>query len=172
MNLTRDEARTRSSLLSIQDYVIDLDFSDPAADTFGSVTEIRFACLEPGASTFVDLIAPRVREITLNGAAIDPADAYDDGRVRLDGLAAENVVRITADCAYMNTGEGLHRTVDPADGRVYLYTHFEVPDARRLYATFEQPDLKASFTFTITAPSDWLVLSNSPAPAPVVATAG
>ncbi|HEU0238878.1 MAG TPA: M1 family aminopeptidase, partial [Micromonosporaceae bacterium] len=175
-NLTRAEARTRSDLLRVDEYRVDLDFTNAAGPagtaTFDSVTEIRFVCARPGASTFVDLVAPRVREITLNGRALDPAAAYVDGRVELTDLAADNVLRIAADCAYMNTGEGLHRTVDPADQRVYLYTHFEVPEARRLYATFEQPDLKASFTFTVTAPAGWLVLSNSPAPEPEAAPTG
>ena len=167
-NLTRDEARIRGELLRIDTYAVDLDFTAGGA-TFDSVTEIHFACTSPGASTFVDLIAPRVRAITLNGRALDPATVYLDSRVHLDDLAADNVLRIEADCAYMNTGEGLHRTVDPADGRTYLYTHFEVPEARRLYATFEQPDLKASFAFTVTVPQGWLVISNSPAPIPTPA---
>jgi aminopeptidase N len=169
-NLTRDEARTRGELLRIDTYAVDLDFTAGGA-TFDSVTEIHFACTSPGESTFVDLIAPRVRTITLNGRALDAATTYVDNRVLLDDLAADNVLRIEADCAYMNTGEGLHRTVDPADGRTYLYTHFEVPEARRLYATFEQPDLKASFAFTVTVPRGWLVISNSPAPTPAPAVA-
>ena len=170
LNLTRDEARTRAALLSVDSYRVDLDFSG-GGDTFDSVTEIRFTAGDPGASTFVDLIAARVREVTLNGRELDPTDVVTTGRVRLDGLAADNVLRIAADCVYMNTGEGLHRTVDPVDGRTYLYTHFEAPEARRLYATFEQPDLKAAFTFTVTAPSGWVVLSNSATPRPVPADA-
>jgi aminopeptidase N len=165
MNLTRDEARTRSALLDVDAYAVDLDFT-AGGDLFASITEIRFACREPGAATFVDLVAPHVREIVLNGRPLDPDSVYRDSRIQLTGLAADNVVRIVADCAYMNTGEGLHRTIDPADGRTYLYTHFEVPEARRLYATFEQPDLKASFTFTVTVPDGWTVLSNSPSPEP------
>ena len=74
---------------------------------------------------------------------------------------------MVADAPYMNTGEGLHRFVDPVDNEVYLYTQFEVPDSRRMFAVFEQPDLKASFTFTVTAPSHWDVVSNSPTPVPV-----
>jgi aminopeptidase N len=166
LNLTRDEARERAALLGVDSYRVDLDFS-ASGDTFDSVTEIRFSAATPGASTFLDLIAARVREVTLNGRALDPVDVYTAGRVRLDDVAADNVVRVAADCVYMNTGEGLHRTVDPVDGRTYLYTHFEAPDARRLYATFEQPDLKATFAFTVTAPSGWLVLSNSATPPPV-----
>ncbi|HEY2792499.1 MAG TPA: aminopeptidase N, partial [Micromonosporaceae bacterium] len=166
LNLTRDEASTRSATLRVDTYHIDLDFS-AGGDTFDSVTVIRFGA-KPGASTFVDLVASRVREITLNGRALDPAVAYADSRIALDDLAETNEVRIAADCAYTNSGQGLHRTIDPTDGRTYLYTHFEVPDARRLYATFEQPDLKASFRFTVTGPAGWTVLSNSPTPEPTV----
>jgi aminopeptidase N len=164
-NLTQDEAARRAALLSVESYAIDLDLS-ATGDTYPSVTTIRFTATTPGAESFVDLIAPTVREIVLNGRALEPASVYADGRIRLTDLAADNELRVVADCAYMNTGEGLHRTVDPADGRTYLYTNFEIPDARRVFASFEQPDLKASFAFTITAPEDWLVLSCSPTPAP------
>src|SRR5690606_6715197 len=109
----------------------------------------------PGASTFIDLIARDVREITLNGEQVDPSTAFDDSRIALDDLRAENVLIVAADCLYTNAGEGLHRFVDPVDGEVYLYSQFEVPDSRRVFAVFEQPDLKATFQFTVTAPSAW-----------------
>ncbi len=167
LNLTRDEAYERSGALHVDSYHIDLDFSR-AGDVFDSVTVVRFTAREPGGSTFMDLAAPRVRTVTLNGRVLDPAEVYRDGRIALDGLAASNEVRIEADCGYSNSGQGLHRTIDAADGRTYLYTHFEVPDARRLFATFEQPDLKATFAFTVTAPAGWIVLSNSPTPSPEI----
>jgi aminopeptidase N len=165
-NLTREEAQTRAGLLAIGSYTVDLDLTT-SETTFGSTTTIRFTCSEPGASTFADLVGAEVHEITLNGTAIDPAAAYVDSRIQLDGLAAENELVVRADCTYSRTGEGLHRFVDPADGRVYLYSQFEVPDARRVYATFEQPDLKSVFTFNVTAPEDWKVVSNAPTPEPV-----
>jgi aminopeptidase N len=171
LNLTRDEACQRSRLIAVSTYHVELDFT-AAGDTFGSVTTIRFTAAEPGSSTFADLVAARVREIWLNGRPVEVSAAYADGRIQLDGLAADNELRIAADCAYSDSGQGLHRTIDPADGRTYLYTHFEVPDARRLYATFEQPDLKASFRFTISAPVHWTVLSNSPVPEPEPAGPG
>jgi aminopeptidase N len=164
-NLTRDEAATRAALLDVTSYSIDLDLTT-GDKTFGSTTTIRFTCTEPGAETFADLVDATVHEITLNGAAIDPATAYADSRIALTGLAAENELVVRADCTYSRTGEGLHRFVDPADGRVYTYSQFEVPDARRVYTTFEQPDLKAPFTFTVTAPEGWKVVSNSPTPTP------
>ncbi|MFD7905792.1 aminopeptidase N [Kitasatospora sp. NPDC059747] len=163
-NLSRDEAQQRASILTVDGYRVRLDVTsapDPAAATFRSTTTVAFRCARPGTATFLDLLAPAVRSITLNGRAIDPATAFDGARVHVDGLAADNVLTIDADCAYSRTGEGLHRFVDPADGETYLYTHYEPADARRVFATFEQPDLKAPFTFTVTAPAAWDVWSNA-----------
>jgi aminopeptidase N len=164
-NLTRDEAATRAALLDVSSYTIDLDLTT-SDKTFASTTTLRFTCRESGSSTFADLVDAEVHEITLNGRALDPATAYADSRIQLDDLAAENELVVRADCTYSHTGEGLHRFVDPADDRVYLYSQFEVPDARRVFTTFEQPDLKSEFTFTVTAPEHWKVVSNAPTPQP------
>ena len=134
--------------------------------TFLSTTVARFRCTEPGAATYVDLVADEIAEVELNGAALDPADVFDGTRIRLDGLADDNTLRVRATCRYMHTGEGLHRFVDPVDKSVYLYTQFEVADSRRMFTVFEQPDLKATFAFTVTAPDDWQVVSNQPTPEP------
>ncbi len=164
-NLTREEAATRAALLDVTSYAIDLDLTT-GDKTFSSTTTLRFTCREPGAETFVDLVGAIIHEITLNGERVDEASAYQDSRIRLTGLQAENELVVRADCAYSHSGEGLHRFVDPVDGRVYLYTQFEVPDARRVFATFEQPDLKSVYTWTVVAPEDWKVVSNSPTPTP------
>ena len=161
-NLTRDEAATRASLLDVTSYAIDLDLTTGETH-FGSTTTIVFSCREPGAETFADLVDATIRSITLNGEPVD-ASAYADSRIALSGLQAENTLVVEADCTYSHTGEGLHRFVDPADDRVYLYTQFEVPDARRVYATFEQPDLKAPYTFTVTTPAGWVASSNAATP--------
>ncbi|MBD0292107.1 MAG: aminopeptidase N [Jiangellaceae bacterium] len=164
-NLTRDEARERARLVQVDSYDVELNLTI-GDQVFGSTTTVRFRCTEDGASSWLDFIAPTVREIFVNGSPRDPAEVYDGARIRLDGLRPDNEVRVVADAAYMRTGEGLHRFVDPVDGEVYLYTQFEVPDARRVYACFEQPDLKATFAFTVTAPGHWQVVSNSPTPEP------
>jgi aminopeptidase N len=162
-NLTREEARVRAELLHVDAYEIELDLSSaPGGGDFRSTTVVRFTSRTPGASTFIDLIAPSVREITLNGTALDPAQAFAESRIALPDLAERNELRVVADCAYSSTGEGLHRFVDPVDEQTYLYTQFEVPDARRVFACFEQPDLKAAFDFTVTVPEGWKVVSNSP----------
>lgn len=167
-NLTRDEAQQRAALLSVDSYEIDLDLSGAQeGGTYRSVTTVRFDVAENGATSFIDLVAPTVHEVTLNGDALDPAEVFEDSRIALPGLLeGRNILRVVADCAYTNTGEGLHRFVDPVDEQAYLYTQFEVPDARRVFASFEQPDLKATFQFTVKAPSGWTVISNSPTPEP------
>ena len=164
-NLTRDEAQTRARLLSIDSYTVELDLTT-SETTFSSTTTIAFGCSEPGVETFADLVNAAVHEITLNGRALDPTQVYADHRIRLTDLEASNTLVVRADCRYSRTGEGLHRFVDPADDRVYTYSQFEVPDARRVFTTFEQPDLKSTFEFKVTAPRDWLVVSNAPTPEP------
>ncbi|MGW3241663.1 aminopeptidase N [Streptomyces sp. NPDC001070] len=162
-NLTRGEARERARLLAVDGYEIALDLRSalvPEEKTFRSVTTIRFRCTEPGAASFADLVAPSVTAVTLNGRELDPAAVFDGARIALEDLADENVLVVDAQCAYSRTGEGMHRFADPEDGEVYLYTQYEPADARRVFANFEQPDLKAPFTFSVTAPESWVVLSN------------
>ncbi|MGW8332432.1 aminopeptidase N [Streptomyces sp. NPDC055897] len=167
-NLTREEAQRRAALLTVDSYEIELDLSGAQeGGTYRSATTVRFDAAEAGAETFIDLVAPTVREVVLNGTALDAAAVFNDSRIALSGLeAGPNELRVVADCAYTNSGEGLHRFVDPVDQQAYLYTQFEVPDARRVFASFEQPDLKATFQFTVKAPSGWTVVSNSPSPEP------
>lgn len=166
-NLTRAEAIERAGVVSVESYQIALDLTT-GPTTFASTTTVRFAATE-GAATFIDLVAPSVRSVVLNGRELDPAGVFADSRITLEGLAASNELVVVADCGYTNTGEGLHRFVDPVDGEVYLYTQFEVPDSRRVFAVFEQPDLKATFQFTVTAPATWEVVSNEPTPEPASA---
>ena len=157
-NLTHDEARARADLVTVSSYQVELDLTGGEA-TFPSVTVAKFRCSRPGAGTFINLTAPEVREITLNGAPVS-LDAFDGDRITLAGLAAENELRVVADCAYSRSGEGLHRFTDPADGAVYMYSDLETFDAHRIYACFDQPDLKATYELTVTAPDDWQVISN------------
>lgn len=165
-NLTRDEARERASFLRTESYAIRLDLTTDEK-TFLTETTVRFTSSE-ARGTFLDLIGRSVHEIELNGELLeDPASRFDGNRVTLPELrVGENVVRVLADGVYMNTGEGLHRFVDPVDDEVYLYTQFEVSDARRMFACFEQPDLKATYQLTVTAPAHWRVISIAPTPEP------
>ncbi|WP_035280740.1 aminopeptidase N [Brevibacterium album] len=161
-NLTRAEARARADALTTHGYDVTLVL-DPAQDTFRSVTTVTFSAKE-GGETFVDAIAERIDGLVLNGETLDPAAHVGEGRIRLPHLEQENTLTVEGRFRYMNTGEGMHRFTDPVDGETYLYTQFEVPDSRRVFAVFEQPDLKATFTFTVLAPEHWTVVSNSPTP--------
>ena len=161
-NLRRDEATERARLLHVSTYDVELDLTDgsgekPGEQTFRSRSVVRFTCAEPGSSTFIDLTGEALLSATLNGASLE---GFDGNRLFLPELAADNELVVEADMAYMRTGEGLHRFVDPIDGSVYLYSQFETFDAHRVYACFDQPDLKAAFRFTIRAPRDWVVISN------------
>ena len=157
-NLTRDEARQRSELITVGSYQVELDVTGGEA-TFRSVSKVLFDCARPGAGTFLNLAAPEVHAITLNGAPVS-LDAFDGERIALDGLAAHNELVIDAECAYSRSGEGLHRFADPADGNVYMYSDLETFDAHRIYACFDQPDMKASYELTVRAPEGWLAVSN------------
>ena len=159
-NLTQAEARERASLLTVETYRVRVELT-PDPDTFRSTTVARFACAEPGAATFIELADARVHEVVLNGRRLE--DAAAGGRIALPDLAADNEVRVVADCRYSRTGEGLHRFVDPADERVYTYSQFATADAHRVFACFDQPDLKAGLELTVVAPTGWEVLSNSAA---------
>ena len=158
VNLTRDEASTRSTLVKTHSYRIDLDLTT-SAETFIAKTTVKFSGLKPGASTFIDAVGKRVLSAKLNGVAFEVKD-YDGETIHLPALAAENELFLEIEANYSNTGEGLHRFVDPADNEVYLYTQFETGDARQMYACFDQPDQKATFTISAITPKHWEVISN------------
>ncbi|MDR0836938.1 MAG: aminopeptidase N [Propionibacteriaceae bacterium] len=167
-NITRAEAAERSAIIETHSYEVSIDVtgSDPATEagkTFVSTSAVTFT--SNGAPTWIDLIAERVIGVSLDGETLDPA-SYANNRFPVVTPAGPHTLTITAVFRYSRTGEGLHRFVDPADERVYLYTQLESADARRVFACFEQPDLKATFQFTLTTPADWLTFSNSPTPPP------
>ena len=153
-NLTRDQAAERAALVTVDDYRIVLDLTDgngaPGERTFRSTTTVEFTALA-GADTVIDIAADAIRGATLNGTEIDVSGYDESTGIPLVGLAERNVVVVDADCLYSNTGEGLHRFVDPVDDEVYLYSQFETADAKRMFACFDQPDLKATFDVTVRA---------------------
>ena len=162
-NLTRNQAVERAALITVDNYQINLDLTDgnggPSERTFRSTTTVVFDALA-GADTVIDIAAGTVRSATLNGRELDVSGYDESTGIALSGLAEHNVVVVDADCRYSNTGEGLHRFVDPVDGEVYLYSQFETADAKRMFACFDQPDLKATFDVSVTAPQHWQVVSN------------
>ncbi len=162
-NLTREQAVERAALVTVDNYRIALDLTDgegkPGEHTFRSVTTVEFEALA-GADTYIDIAADSIRSATLNGRDIDVSGYDESTGIPITGLAERNVLVVDADCRYSNTGEGLHRFVDPVDGEVYLYSQFETADAKRMFACFDQPDLKATFDIMVAAPLNWRVISN------------
>ncbi|MFC1419791.1 aminopeptidase N [Streptacidiphilus cavernicola] len=156
--LTRAEAVERRRLLDVRSSTVDLDLTR-GDEVFGSVTVIRFACTAPGADSFVDVKPRTLLRAVLNGRELDPA-ALADGRLPLDGLAAENELLVEAEMAYSRTGEGMHRFTDPVDGEAYVYSQAFLDDGPRIFASFDQPDLKAAFEVGVTAPEEWTVVGN------------
>jgi aminopeptidase N len=159
-SLTRDEARARAEIVVVDRYDIAVDLTDLAeGDAFRATSTVRFSCRTPGAATFVDCAAEVVRA-TLNGAEL-PTDAVGDARIALSDLAADNVLVVESVQRQTHEATGVHRSVDAADKQVYVWTSFEPDEARRAWACFDQPDLKAVHAFTVTAPETWTVLSNT-----------
>ena len=156
-NIKQVEAAERSTIVKTESYRIDLDLTT-GAENFRVKTTVKFAGLKPGATTYIDCVGSKVISAKLNGVDFDPK--FDGETIYLPAIAAENILEIEHDGVYSNSGEGLHRFVDPADNEVYLYTQFETGDARRMYACFDQPDQKATFTISTITPKHWEVISN------------
>ena len=156
--LTFEEARERSRLLDVSGYRVDLDVTG-GGEAFGSVTVVRFGCRAPGAGSFIELSPARLRRAVLNGREVDPA-TLTGNRLPLAGLRETNELRVEADMPYSRTGAGLHRFTDTADGETYLALHGGLDNAQRVFAAFDQPDLKAPVTAAVTAPGDWTVIGN------------
>ncbi|MFD6878762.1 MULTISPECIES: aminopeptidase N [unclassified Streptomyces] len=156
--LTRNEAQLRAQLLDVHHYAVTLDLTT-GDDTFDSTTVIRFAARAAG-DTFVELKPDELRSATLDGRPLDTA-ALTDNRLPLVGLTeGDHELRVDARMRYSRTGEGLHRFTDPADGETYVYSQMFMDDVQRVFPAFDQPDLKAVFAFTVTAPAHWTVLAN------------
>jgi len=159
-SLTRVEAEVRAAVLHVDSVDVTLDLSDPALPTFRSRTVLRFSSTVD--ATFVDFAGEQLVSAELNGSPLDPA-TWQRARIPLNGLLPDNVLEVEGLMAYSSDGEGLHRHVDPADGRTYLYAMSFLDAAPRWFACFDQPDLKAGYTLEVSAPEDWTVLGNGPA---------
>ena len=161
-NLSRQETAARSAAVTLRSIRVELDLTgapERARTGFPTTTTLEFDSTTD--TTWLDFIGEEVRRVVVNGD--EHAVDYDGSRIALSGLSPSNVVRVEAVGAYSRSGEGLHRFHDPVDDATYLYTQYEPADSRRVMACFEQPDMKASYTFVVDAPSGWEVLSNQSA---------
>ncbi|WP_410811401.1 aminopeptidase N [Micromonospora sp. 067-2] len=157
-SLTRVEATARGAAITVESYQVDLDLT-VGDELFRSRVEIRFRAT-PGTATFAEIKPAALLAVRLNDRDIDPG-VLTDNRLPLSDLATDNTLVVEAEMAYSNSGEGMHRFVDPADGETYLYAMSFLDNVQRIFAAFDQPDLKASFTLAVTAPPEWTVASNA-----------
>jgi aminopeptidase N len=160
INISRAEALERSTHLAVESYEVFLDVTG-GGDTFFARSTIKFACNKTGYNSFVDTLAERVVSATLNGTPVDTS-AFDGQTIYLNNLQAENTLVVEVESLYSKTGEGLQKSVDPADNETYLYSQGETAHIRKMYPCFDQPNLKATFTLSVLAPAHWEVVSNNP----------
>lgn len=163
INLTRAAAAQRAELLTVDNYAVTLELADnsgnPRTGTFTSSTTVTFSSSVIGAHTFIDVRDAKLTSATLNGVDLNLADFDHEQGLQLENLQAENTLTVAGEFTFSSTGEGLHQFTDSADGEIYLYSQFQTADAKRVFACFDQPDLKATYDFTITAPASWQVVS-------------
>ncbi|WP_296111155.1 aminopeptidase N [uncultured Corynebacterium sp.] len=163
INLTRTEAEHRASLISDVHYTIQLDLSGgekPENKHFRSLTRITFT--SGAGSTFLDLRADSLSRVELDGAALGDFTYDATTGIPLEGLSSgQHELLVEAEIPYSTTGQGLHRFFDPSDDQAYMYTQFETADAKRVFACFDQPDIKATYDVELTTPAEWTVVTNN-----------
>jgi aminopeptidase N len=156
-DLTQDEAVDRAGVIDVESYEVFLDLT---AEPVLSRTEVRFRWRRPGASTFAELRTPGVRSVTLDGVSLPPPR---DGRVRLSGSSAggeQAVLVVAAEAGYSQEGRGLSRFTDPADGASYVMAMCYPDCGPEVFCCFDQPDLAATFLFSVRVPDGWECVAN------------
>jgi len=160
LNLSRAEAKERADHLYVHSYVVTLDVTKDE-EVFYSKSEVKFSCNKKGYATFIDAVGRSVISATLNDRPVDTSN-FDGESIFLTNLEEENHLVIEMQAEYSKSGEGLQRSVDPSDGEVYLYSQGETAHIRNMFACFDQPALKATFTLNVTTPGHWEAVSNNP----------
>lgn len=159
--LTQAEARDRASRVTNVSYDLEIELQR-GASTYRGSARIGFDAVPAEAPIFLEYRGRAIERAELNGEPVDVA--WDGTRIHLaaDALAARNELLVVYENPYDKTGDGFHHYVDPEDGEEYLYSNFEPYDANRLFPCFDQPDIKATYRLTVTAPDDWTIISNGP----------
>ncbi|MEE9297868.1 MAG: aminopeptidase N [Acidimicrobiia bacterium] len=154
--LTRTEAETRAGAVSGVRYVLHLELERGAKSFRGDVT-IGFE--HHGGDTFIEWLGGHIERMSVNGEIVEPD--WDGERISLpaSSLQPQNEIHIGYERPFDHTGEGFHRFVDPEDGAEYLYTQFEPYSAHRVFPCFDQPDLKATYAVSVTAPTEWAIVT-------------
>ena len=158
--LSQADAAARAARIGSVDYA--LDFTLTGKETFSGTTTLTFDLKDANAPLTIDLDKATIRSLTVNGKTVAPQ--YNGWFITLaagDLVKGKNTVVVSYERPHSTNGEGLHRMVDPVDGRVYTYSHFEPAAAHQMFAVFDQPDLKATYQVTVSVPADWQVISTT-----------
>jgi aminopeptidase N len=157
VSLTYDEARARAEQISEVTYRVELDLT--SRERFLCRTTVGFTIDDPHATTFLELVDAVELRLTVNGAPV-ASPTYDGERITLHDLAPSNEVVVEALVPYVNDGDGMHTFTDPADDETYVSALLGMDIAHKVFACFDQPDIKAPIALTVTAPSEWTVVAN------------
>ena len=157
MSLTYAEAVSRAARISGVSYLIDLDLT--SRESFACRTTVSFDLVDPGATTFLELSNADDLRLTVNDKPVEHPE-YDGKRLTLHDLSAHNEVVVEARLPYVNDGDGMHTVTDPADDATYVAAYAGMDLAQKVFACFDQPDLKAPITLTVRAPEEWTVIAN------------
>ncbi len=160
-NLTEAEAAERARRVQNVRYTLHLSLTSKA-ETYQGELAAEFEITAKGHEPlFLDFTGKEVRSLLVNGKSV-PKPEHTAHRVVLpeELLKEENRVVVAYENAYSHTGSGFHQFLDPEDGREYIFSDFEPFNAHQLFPCFDQPDLKASYDVSVTAPADWAIVSN------------
>lgn len=156
--ISQYQANLRSEVISDVSY--ELDFQLTGETEFTASTKVNFRLSEVPKELSLDLNKAQIKRFMINGTAVYPN--YNGAYISLNSRllsTGSNTVIVEYTRAHSTNGEGLHRFQDPIDGKVYLYSHFEPAAAQQMFAVFDQPDIKAHYQISVTAPKDWQVIS-------------
>lgn len=158
--LEESYARIRSKQVSNVAYKLKFNLSGDKAEFSGQV-EISFDLLNNKQDLTLDFSDGDVSRVNLNGQDIEID--YNSWFISIDrSMLTQGPQKIVVEFThpYSKTGSGLYRFIDPEDERVYIYSDLEPYDANRIFPSFDQPDIKATYDMEVEVPSDWLVVTS------------
>ena len=162
--IPRSLAQQRAARVSDLHYRLSYNLV-PHAPTADATEELRFDLSDSGPVVqplLLDFRDGTVASVTLNGFPVPPTISHGHLVLPAETLrSGPNTLEVHFTANIGPAGKAITRFEDHDDGQEYLYTLFVPMDASMAFPCFDQPDLKARFNLTITAPENWNVISNT-----------
>ncbi len=146
----------------ISDVRYDLELDVTHGDTARGRLVTRFRLGDRG-DVIVDFRGPRLHHVRVNGTTLHDVE-FNGHHIRIPRssvVQGNNELEFGFDARIAAAGASIIRVEDPSDSATYLYTLLVPSDAQQLFPAFDQPDLKARVSLTLTTPSGWAALSNT-----------